>query len=448
MSQTGLNFNIPIMATKANGEKLNALSESIASSEATAGRNVTVFMTAAEATSNKIFSLSTTRVRYLDEVADPISTGQNSNFSIIGPGYTINKDASGLTGYCRDGTYTLDKNNKLVNNCGQYLQVYRTDQNGNPLPGLDPKDLNSLEVLDLSNVAVQAKPTSSITASGQLTSTTTDIPKQINSNLNIIDSLGQQNNLQLLWTQRPDLTPVSNQAVSVWSVGIRDPKGLCHSINKAYNDQGNIAGQDANGHNIEIPQGGQMIIEFDNTGKILGFYDGSAAATTLENTPKKLTIDWKNGAAQSEITLNLGTVGSSLGIIVGGDKTKINTDVNGYMSGDLAGFELTRDGYGIIHYTNNQNIKFCRIPLATFPATNLLVERNSGVFVPSFDSGTATLNFPGEGGTGNLEPGTREGSAVNVTAVYLQMIDSQSNYVGNLKTIETIKELTNRLMQI
>lgn len=448
MSQSGLNFNVAIMATKANGEKLNALAETVANSEATAGRRTMVFMTGSEATVSKVFSLTTTRIRYLDQIADPISTGVDTNFSIVGPGWTINKDISGLIGYCRDGTYAMDKNNKFVNNVGQYLQVYKTDQFGNPLAGIDVTDVNSLETLDLTNIAIQAKPTQNISVSAQLPVKPKNLEQyQSTTNVGIIDSLGNLNNLQLVWT-KSDATPISSEGVNVWSVALRDPKGLAAEITEGYMDQGSIEVTDENGQITNQPIGGQIMVEFDSSGTLLGYYDASQSQTTLSAKPPAINLKWTNGAKDSSILIDLGAVGSATGLHVGGDRYQIKSNVDGYLSGDLASFNFTPEGFGIVNYTNNQSIIHCRVPLAMFGAINKLTERASGVFVPSYQSGNAVISFPGESGTGRLETGAREGSAVNITEVYLQMIDSQSNYVGNLKTIETIKGLNERLMQI
>jgi flagellar hook protein FlgE len=68
--------------------------------------------------------------------------------------------------------------------------------------------------------------------------------------------------------------------------------------------------------------------------------------------------------------------------------------------------------------------------------------------VSNINTGVLNFSFPGEGIAGKLLSNTREGSSVDITSVYLQMINDQSIITGNLKAVETLKEINARFLQI
>jgi flagellar hook protein FlgE len=86
--------------------------------------------------------------------------------------------------------------------------------------------------------------------------------------------------------------------------------------------------------------------------------------------------------------------------------------------------------------------------LAVFNNPEGLHERDPGVFTSTTQSGGYSFQMPGEGSGGSLITKTYEGSSVDGTSVYLNMIEDQNNYVANLKAIETINKMKERLMQI
>ncbi len=64
------------------------------------------------------------------------TTGISSDLAIEGAGFFVLQDARGRTVYSRDGSFTLNSTNQLVNGDGYYVQGYSVDENFEIIPGV------------------------------------------------------------------------------------------------------------------------------------------------------------------------------------------------------------------------------------------------------------------------------------------------------------------------
>lgn len=63
------------------------------------------------------------------------TTGISSDLAIQGNGFFITKNSTGQDVYTRDGAFTINSQNKLVNSDGNYVQGYQVDNSFNIIPG-------------------------------------------------------------------------------------------------------------------------------------------------------------------------------------------------------------------------------------------------------------------------------------------------------------------------
>lgn len=439
-----MDFSTSVNALKVYSQCLKANGENLASAGAIAGRFKEILVTGSVsinnttvAPQNQVFTLDQKPIRYIDQVGAPQASPEPLNFSIIGRGMVPVKDVSGNLGYCRNATFAMDKDKKLVNSLGQSLQVFKTDETGRILSNVNPKNPETLTTLNLKDQYIPPKASTKLDVVAEL---------PVNSSggnsmawaMTVMDSTGHANTLDMHFTRTT--VPDGIAGAYAWNVSLSDPNGLTTSINDAYKQVDNGDGTTAYGTTKVI---------FDGKGAILGYYDSSAGGTELSSTPPNLVLDWGNGSMQSDIAMNLGEIGSVQNMNVSAIDRPKNAKIsaNGYQAGEFSEFVITPDGYGVINYTNNQNLTYCRIPLSLFPDANSLEEVSPGVFRPNLYSGAADYFFPGEAGTGLLKTAHKEGSTIDSTDVYLKMIDDQANYISNIKAIEVKKDTFNRLIQ-
>jgi flagellar hook protein FlgE len=417
----GLDFSMSILGANAYAERFASHSKNLAAAGAVAGREFETFLTSFSV-QNQISGVEHTTLRHLKQVGLPIDSRVATNFSINGTGYIPVKNSltNKNVGFTRDGTFDTNRELYLVNGKGEYLLAFPVKPDGTPV-NPDVTTLENLTPIKLDSYAADPKATQSMKMSLQLPSSESTGYKKIES-VTVFDSLGNLRNLSFTWEKLAPTGPFAAGATQAWSLTIDDPKGLA-TVGADYSTG--------------------LRVEYDASGNPVTY--GTLGTETAPN----LTIQWGDPAANSVIAMDLGAKGSNGGVVSAGDEyvhKKVLRD--GSAPGSFVNFEFDSDGYGVAHYDNNTQVPVCRVPLATFNNINALREVRPSVFQPSMESGEYELFFPKEGNVGSLVPAAYEGSTASSTAVYVKMIEDQKRFVGNLKAIETIKQMLDRLEQI
>ncbi len=439
----GLGFDTALLGAQAYSQCFGAHTQNLAAAGAVAGRTDETFISAFELASGTK-GVETTTLRHLDQVGLPVQSSIPTNFTIGGSGFVpvTNSLSNGVSGWARDCTFSPDANLNFVNNLGEYLQVFLVNPDGTPknpdvtsTSNLVPLNVNGLAstAVATANVSLTAVQLPSQLPPGSTLATTLGMTQT--QTVPVIDSTGNIRNLTFTWT-RVDATTIGT--------GTADAYNAAHTTSTQAWDL-TIAGP--TGATIGAPYATGSRIEFDGSGNPVAFNtQGSALGSA---TPPTLNITWGAPAVASAITLNLGAVGKNTGVVSDGNTFAAGqTSYDGSQPGVFQSIAFGPDGYGIVTYSNNTQVKYCRIPLAIFNNVNGLSEIRTGVFSPSVNSGSYQLFFPGQGGTGSLVTGTYEGSSVDSTKVYVEMIQDQQRFVGNLKAIETIHKMLDRLSQV
>ena len=121
---------------------------------------------------------------------------------------------------------------------------------------------------------------------------------------------------------------------------------------------------------------------------------------------------------------------------------------NGYMSGQLKDFTVDEGGRIIARYTNGESREAGRVQLVRFINPQGLQPLGGNLWASTVQSGSATANSPGEGGTGVLQQGALEESNVDLTAELVNMITAQRVYQANAQTIKTVDQVMQTLVNL
>lgn len=121
---------------------------------------------------------------------------------------------------------------------------------------------------------------------------------------------------------------------------------------------------------------------------------------------------------------------------------------DGYSKGDLIGVSFDERGYMVASYSNGQKQEIGIVALATFENQSGLQPAGDTEWVPTIDSGQASLNPPGTGLNGTIRSGALEQSNVDLSAELVKLIEFQRNYQANSKTLETLNTVTQSILQI
>ena len=251
-----------------------------------------------------------------------------------------------------------------------------------------------------------------------------------------------------------DITPQYTQQIRVY-----DAEGFGHDVSFSY------IKIDENEWAVEV------YIDEDEISSTL--VDGQIATGTIQfngdgtlqsvsaGLTGEITINWTNGASPSAITLDLGTAGLPFGTAgtttfgdsdglrqFADDSGTVFIDQNGSPVGDLVSVLVDEEGFLVATYSNGENSKLYKIPLADFPAIDGLKPVTGTVFAETVDSGTVLLREVGESGVGTIVPSALEQSNVDLADELTDMIVSQRAYQANTRVISTTDELLEQLNQL
>jgi flagellar hook protein FlgE len=121
---------------------------------------------------------------------------------------------------------------------------------------------------------------------------------------------------------------------------------------------------------------------------------------------------------------------------------------DGFSSGTLAGFNISKNGEIVGRYTNGQSQVLCQVALANFTNPNGLQQIGNNAWTESSDSGPAFVGAPDSGGLGVLQSSAVEESNSDLTAELVNMITAQRVYQANAQTIKTQDQVLQTLVNL
>lgn len=119
-----------------------------------------------------------------------------------------------------------------------------------------------------------------------------------------------------------------------------------------------------------------------------------------------------------------------------------STTQNGYSSGEYSGFSIGSDGTVTASFDNGQKVNVGQLALASVVNMQGLKAMGNGAYSTTLASGEATIGVSGSAGLGTMEGGALEGSNVNISAEFSNLIIAQRAFEANSKAITTFDTVT------
>jgi len=389
------------------------------------------------------FSPGGVRAGTLYEIADQgLIQASNSptDVAIDGRGFfavNTEPDASGEQVYTRAGDFRSDLFGNLRNSAGFYLQGWELDANEEVI------DRNQMETVRVDLVSGSVAPTTRVEAGVNLDATQAaftdpytagdmasgNVEPHFTQSIDVVDSLGQTHNVTLAF-----LNTSAPATPRTWQVEVyADPSELQTAGAGAHPANGLVAD-------------GEVSFNGDGTlaGNTLTPVLGGAAADPL-------AINWAeaNGADDSAITLDLGTIGDADGLSqFDADYSVAFTNQNGSTFGELTAVNIDEEGFVIASFSNGRTKRLYQLPVATFANPSALDPRSGNVFAETDASGTANLREADSGGAGKIAPSALETANVDLADEFTKMIVTQRAYSANARVISTTDEMLDELVRI
>ncbi len=170
------------------------------------------------------------------------------------------------------------------------------------------------------------------------------------------------------------------------------------------------------------------------------------------NTPASaaLTLAFPPGlpAAQA-VTINLGTPGQGDGLTqFGGGSSAAAISQDGASSASLVSYNIDKDGTIQGLFTNGRKLALAQVSLANFANEGGLLREGNNLFSSSTASGQPQIGTPGSGRLGVLQSGALEGSNVDMSSEFTQLIIAQRAYQMNAQSITVSSEVLQQLANI
>jgi flagellar hook protein FlgE len=407
-----------ISALSAQSQSLSMISDNIANSDTTAYKTTSGMFDALVTASSNATSYASGGVTVsgranITQQGLLAATSNATDVAIQGSGFFAVTDATsgGTVSYTRNGAFTTDNAGYLENN-GYYLEGWRTDADGNVVGS---ESASNLEAINTQVASTSGSATTKTTIAANLPSDAAT-GDTYTSSMTVYDSLGAANSMQITW---------SKTGTNTWSASFANPTSASDTTTATGTASGTID------------------ITFNS--------DGSLASTSPDPATVSIT-GWTDGAADSTITMDLGTAGKTDGLTqyASGETTpSVNVtsiDSDGLSYGKLSSISIGKNGVVDATYSNGQTIAIYKIAVATFAAPDGLSVSSDGIYSATVTSGNASLQGSGENGAGTIYGSELESSTTDTSSQFSNMISAQQAYSAASQVISTVNKMYDTLI--
>ncbi|MFZ4831967.1 flagellar hook protein FlgE [Rouxiella sp. Mn2063] len=353
------------------------------------------------------------------------TTNRGLDIALSGNGFFRLADANGAVYYSRNGQFSVDNQQRLVN--GQGLSV-----TGYPATGTPPTIQQGAQPVPLTipNTLMPASPSSTGTMVANLNSSQAVVattPFDANDNktysysttFTTYDSLGNAHDNDLYFVK---------SAANTWDVYSKDTS--------------NPAGATKPVGTLNFGSNGQLT---STTALTLDDKGNRVPGDVLENNTLSLQMDaGTTGATVPAVALNFtNSIQQNTGASAIGSATQ-----NGYAAGNMTGYTINDDGTITGSYSNQKTQLLGQITLSSFANNEGLQSEGNNVWSATQASGQAITGVAGAGGLASMTSGALEASNVDQGKELVNMIVAQRNYQANAQTIKTQDQILNTLVNL
>jgi flagellar hook protein FlgE len=322
-------------------------------------------------------------------------TGNNSDVALNGNGFFVVQNSDGTTAYTRDGSFAMSSSGALTTQGGQAVMGYPA-VNGvvNTNASLTPLQIPVGQV-EQPSATQNFGMTANLNSSAAVGAT---FPAQ----LTVYDSLGQPQTVTATFTKT---------AANTWSYSLALPSGAA------------TGGAGLTG-----------MLQFDGSGNLI-----SPAAnvtgisfTGLSDGANNLTLDWHLYGANGSPTVTQVDTTSALSA----------TTQDGYASGEYSGFSIDSNGVISAKFSNGRTAAIGQLALANITNEQGLKLDAGNLYETTLASGAASVGLAGAGGLGTIQDAALEGSNVNISNEFSNLIVAERAYEASSKAVTTFDQVT------
>jgi flagellar hook protein FlgE len=365
------------------------------------------------------------------------SSASPTDVAISGAGFFVVNappDGQGEQLYTRAGSFSPDFQGDLRTTSGHYLQGWALDADEaiidvNQLQTVNVRSINGLAAATTTvaigaNLDADAPAYAGAYAAGDLNAWNTSlgaagVQPTFTRDVQVYDSLGRAHDLTMSFLR----TGAANSwvvEVAAPAAEVVHPNGLLASGTLSFNGDGSLAAADL-----------------------------TPVVSGAVGTPVDVQWSAAGGAAPSSITFDFGEIGGVDGVSQFASPTNVAfVNQNGAEVGELNSVSIDEQGYVIAAFTNGEERRLYRLPVATFANPAALDPRSGNVYASTDASGEFNLREAGMGGAGVVAPSALEAANVDLAEEFTKMIVTQRAYSANAKIINTTDQMLDELIRM
>ena len=321
-------------------------------------------------------------------------TSSPTDIAINGNGFFVVRNG-GVQQLTRTGNFNLDAGGNLITSGGQSVMGY-------PANGGVANTNSSLVVLKVP-VGVTQTPhaTSSFSMTGSLNSSS-PVGTVFSRAQAMYDSLGQEHEVTMSFKKT-----ASNE----WS----------YSFGLPSNESAGVA---------------------NNSGTLTFNSDGTLASP-VSNVSGITFSGMADGSSDMSLTWQLRDSNGTGLITQGASVSSVNASTqDGYAAGTYTGFSVDANGVLSAQFSNNQSQVVGQIALATVANPSGLTRNGENTYIASSSSGLVTIGAANTGGRGQIVGSALEGSNVDISTEFADLIVAQRSFEANSKTVTAFDTIT------
>lgn len=364
-----------------------------------------------------------------------------TDVAIVGDGFFVVSDIDDGTGdqlYTRAGSFKTDSLGNLRNSAGFYLQGWPLDNNEEIV------DLNQISTVNIRLVNGTATATTRVELGANLDATQTPHAGAYTAgDMATFEATGGTSGVQPHFSRNIQIFDSIGRAHSVTAAFLKDATTSTWQVE--------IFGETAELNTVTHPNGllaaGNVV--FDGTGAPASISIAPLTPTTTAGDP--VGIDWldSDGAADSLVEFDFGTAGETSGLSqFAANFNVVFVNQNGADVGQLNGVSISDEGFVVASFSNGEQKKLYKLPIANFANPLALNPRSGNVYSETVASGTFNLREAGIGGAGTISPSSLEAANVDIADEFTKMIVTQRAYSANARIITTTDEMLDELIRI
>ena len=369
--------------------------------------------------------VSVASIDVLHTSGGPQRTDKTTDLSLEGDGFFVVSD--GVSNYyTRAGNFDIDpQSGSLVSASGLKVQGWTRNDEGEIITS------GATGEIDLTNLSMSPQATSWIKFQGNLDSGL-DKDGIIEYTTSIIDSLGEEHNIKLVFTkvtqEDPDNPGETIIVPNQWNLKIEPASGDSKiTTGVLYDTSDPAAFPDA-----------QPIV-FDENGKLVSHEDGITIPSIAFNNGAA-TIEGQDGFKiefdGEKLTQN------------NGESTFKAAESDGHIFGTLNSISIDSMGRVVGLYSNGKARIDAVIAVSRFNNAAGLSKLGDNLFQTTANSGDPIIGLAGTDGRAVINPGALEMSNVDLAGEFTDMIITQRGFQANSRIITTSDELLQELVNL